>query len=67
MSLAAEIRQVANDCGSDRPDIVRRLLHIAVHADRLERMMDETVADDAQRERIENPPRRLPFKLRLVP
>ena len=66
MSLAAEIRQVANDLGSDRPDIVRRLLHIAVRADRLELQADEIVADAGQAERMANPPRRLPFKLRLV-
>jgi len=67
MSLALEIRQCVNDLAPDRTDICRRLLHIASRVQRHELTMDDIVADMAQAERLANPPRRIPFKLRIVP
>jgi hypothetical protein len=67
VSLALEIRQCANDCAGDRPDIAHRLLHIASRVQRKELTMDDSIADAAQAERLANPPRRPVFKLRLVP
>ena len=63
MSLALEIRQVSSEVAlaTDRPDLANRLLHIASRVQRMELTMDEIVADMAQAERIENPPRRIPF------
>jgi hypothetical protein len=66
MSLALEIRQCANDTAGDRPDIAHRLRHIASRVDRMELSLDDIVADMAQAERLANPPRRIPFKLRVV-
>jgi hypothetical protein len=66
VSLALEARQMANDLAPDRPDIVARLLHYASRVQRMELTMDDIVADMAQAERLENPPRRIPFKLRVV-
>lgn len=66
MSLALEIRQCANDCARDRPDIANRLLHIASRVGRMELTMDDIIADYAQAERLANPPPRPVFKLRLV-
>jgi len=67
VSLALEARQMANDLAPDRPDIVARLLHYASRVQRMELTMDDIVADMAQAERLANPPRRIPFKLRIVP
>ena len=67
MSLALEIRQCANDTAGDRPDIAHRLLHISTRVQRMELQLDDIVSDMAQAERLANPPRRIPFKLRVVP
>jgi hypothetical protein len=66
VNVAQELRQVAYDCGDDRPDIARRLLHLAVRVARMELQLDDIVADAAQAERVERMQTRLPFKLRLV-
>jgi len=68
VSLALEIRQVSNEVARDaaRLDLANRLLHLASRVGRMELLLDDIVADYAQAERVDNPPRRLPFKLRLV-
>jgi hypothetical protein len=52
MSIAVEIRQVANTIGVDRPDAAKRLLNIAVRVERLELLADEIAADAQQAEQL---------------
>jgi len=52
MSLAVEIRQVANTLGVDRPDAAKRLLYIAVRIERLELQTDDIAADPQQAEQL---------------
>ena len=69
MSLALEIRQVSSEVAlaADRPDLANRLLHLASRVGRMELLLDDIVADYAQAERVDNPPPRRLFKLRIVP
>jgi len=69
VSLALEIRQVSNEVARDaaRLDLANRLLHLASRVGRSELRRDDLVAHYAQAERVDNPPPRRLFKLRIVP
>lgn len=55
MTIAVEIRQVANSVGVERPDVATRLLHIAVRVERLELGKDDIAADPQVAEQLRHP------------